>query len=205
MGKFDITTYNNLLPVKVANARFAQQLSTANITRKKLFSDLAPLFTDNDGNPLPYGACLLHRHYSLNNGERMVANGNRTSPSTMSDNIVAERWFPNGDEVEHRFTDNPAYLPPPPSADFMASFSTIINAYGIDTLGVCYAPGADELAPGYVFLEKDGAGDREQITITVTKQSLQDQLKSSEAAWVPTVNPDDHSVILACVHNCQEH
>ncbi|KDR72391.1 hypothetical protein GALMADRAFT_213379 [Galerina marginata CBS 339.88] len=201
MWKFDIKTYNNFHPIAAANARFDKQLSYSGITRAELFSELSELFLEGV-NAGQYAPCLIHRHYCLNEGERMVTSSNSTRPSRdRSLNIVAERWLKTGEEFEYRFTDNPASLAPPPSIAFMARFKSIVEENGIDVLGVCYAPTPSELAPGFVYSETVGQGDREQVLNIVHQSSLQGE-KTYQTSWVPTLNPQDQSFTMSCTHNC---
>ncbi|KAF8804301.1 hypothetical protein BYT27DRAFT_7194473 [Phlegmacium glaucopus] len=200
MNQFDVAKYNSLLPVGDADTLFNEQLNSAGITRRQLFSQLAPLFSEGE-NAGRYGTCLVHRHYLLMDGERMVTTNNSTMPTLdASVNIVADRWYSTGGEFEHRFTDNPTSLPPPPSADFFDKFRSIINANGIDILGVCYAPAVGELAPGFIFLEGGGAQDREQVLTVIPTSSR--PYGGYEASWVPRDDPDDPIFIGCCCSVC---
>jgi hypothetical protein len=196
---FGVAEYNKLLHISEADSLFEQQLVSAGITRGQLWSQLAPLFLEKT-NVGRYAACLIHRHYLLKDGERMVTNGNSTRPSTdTSVNIVAERWLSTGQDIEYRFTDDPASLPPPPSANFLARFKSITDANGIDILGVCYSPPIQDLAPGFIFLEKAGLRDREQVITIVPYTSLGN---AYQACWVARVNVDDLSPSMFCGTSC---
>ncbi|KDR70690.1 hypothetical protein GALMADRAFT_282143 [Galerina marginata CBS 339.88] len=193
MSQFTFSQYNKLPLVAVADALYNQQLAAAHITRDKLLSLLAPLFLQ-DENAGRYAACLIHRHYLLQEGERMVANGNSTQPSKdTSDNIVPDCWLPTGQAVEYRFatvTDR-ATLPPPPSKEFFNSFKKITDLYGVDMLGVCYLPEMDQLKDGFVFLETAGSGDREQVISIVSESEIAvaNSNQIYQTAWVTTFDP----------------
>jgi hypothetical protein len=192
MVSFDVTAYNNIPSVADADARFEEQLASAGLTRKQLFSDLAPLFLES-----PYGGryapCLIHRHYSLNDGERMVTTDHSSKPSTdISPKIVAERWSSSGEEVEHMFTDDPTSLPPPPPVDFVAKYKSILDSHAIDALGICYAP--DKLADVFILTEANGLADRERVT-TIIHHSARSN-KSYDVTWLVTRNPDGLAVII---------
>jgi hypothetical protein len=192
MGSFDIIAYNDLPFVSDADARFKEQLASAGLTRKQLLSDLAPLFLEP---PYAgrYAACLIHRHYSLKDGERMVTTEHSTKPSTdTSAQIVAECWSSSGEEVEHRFIDDTTTLPPPPPVDFLAKYKSILDSYGIDVLGVCWAP--DKVADGFIFAEVEGLEDRERVTTIIHHSARSD--KSYDVMWLVTRNPDGVSVII---------
>ncbi|KDR71366.1 hypothetical protein GALMADRAFT_214011 [Galerina marginata CBS 339.88] len=187
MSTFDVSAYNDLPFIADANARFEDQLASAGLTRSQFFKKLAPVFLEAPyiGH---YAACLIHRHYSLNDGERMVTNGPSARPSTeTSANIVGERWASNGEVIEFKFTDDPASHAPHPPAEFFAKFKSIVDAHGIDMLGVCYAPG--KLADDYLFLESPGPEDREQVTHLV-HSSASENKHSFEASWIPNLSPD---------------
>jgi hypothetical protein len=195
MVSFDVTSYNNLPLVADADARFKEQLASAGLTREQLLSDLAPLFMEAPYAGL-YAACLIHRHYSLKDGERMVTVDHSTKPSTdTSPQIVAECWSSSGEEVEHRFIDNLTSLPPPPPVDFLAKYKSILDSHAIDVLGVCYAP--DKPADGFIFSESGGLGDRERVTIIIHHSDRSGN--SYDVIWLVTRDPDGPCrVIVAC-------
>ena len=199
MASFNVSAYNELPSIAVANTRLEDQLASAGLTRDQFFSKLTPVFLEA---PYAgrYAACLIHRHYSLNDGERMVGTGPSAKPSTdTSPNIVGERWDSNGEVIEHKFTEDPASHPPPPPAEFFAKFKSILDAHGIDILGVCYAP--SKFQDGFLYLESAGSGDREQITSLV--HSSAPQLEDSfEATWIPKVDSEDGSCTMHKCCNC---
>lgn len=183
---FDVVSYNQTDLIREANERFEKQLASVHISRAEFFAKLAPLFVE-EVNAGRYAACLIHRHYLLTDGERMVTTGDSTKPSKdISPNIVPESWLATGEAFEYRYIDNPASLPPPPSADFLAKFKSITDAYSIDTIGICYTPPVEELAPGFVFLEVAGTLDREQVTKAAPVSSL--TASSYEAIWITKIN-----------------
>jgi len=188
---FDVARYSNLPFVADADARFNEQLASAGLTREQLFSKLGPLFLGS-----PYAACLIHRHYSLNDGERMVTIGESTQPSTdTSRQIVAECWSSSGEEIEHRFTDGSTTLPPPPPFGFFTQYKIILDSHAIDVLGVCYAP--DKLADGFIFSESGGLGDRERVTTIIHHSARSDH--SYDVTWLVTCNTDGvYEVTTAC-------
>ncbi|KDR67425.1 hypothetical protein GALMADRAFT_147199 [Galerina marginata CBS 339.88] len=201
MTTFDASAYNDLPFIADANARFESQLASAGLTRTQFFSKLAPLFLEAPyaGH---YAACLIHRHYALNAGERMVTTGPSAKPSSnTSPNVVGERWASNGEVIEHKLTDDPASNPPGPPPEFFSKFKSILDAHGINTLGVCHASG--KLADGFLFLESPGPGDREQVT-TLVRRSSPELKHSFEAAWSPKINPEDGFYTMGCCCNCTE-
>ena len=199
MASFDVSAYNDLPSIADADARLEDQLALAGLTRNQFLSKLTPVFLEA---PYAgrYAACLIHRHYSLNGGERMVATGPSTKPSTdTSPNIVGERWASNGEVIEHKFTEDPASHPPPPPAEFFAKFKSILDAHGIDILGVCYAP--SKYQDGFLYLESPGSGDREQVTALVHGSAPQLD-HSFEATWILKANPENGSYTMILCSNC---
>jgi hypothetical protein len=199
MSKFDVAAYNQLLLIHEADNRFNDQLASAGITRPELFSQLAPILLEGE-HAGKYAICLLHRHYSLNKGERMVTNDLVTKPSTnTSPRVVAERWSCTGQEIEYRLINDPASLPPPPSSELLSKVKSILDAKGIDILGVCYAP--EKLADGFEFMEVSGPGDRVQI-LSIVHVSTVDPYESYQAVWIAAVDPSDNTHVLRCGTNC---
>lgn len=187
MGIFDVQAYNQLLIIDEADSQFKQQLSAAGISREDLFLQLAPLFAKKEQTgKKPYGICLLHRHYLLNDGERMVSSGNSIQPSTdKSPNIVADRWFASGQEFEHTCAEAPLYDIP----SFLSEFKAINDVHGINILGVTYIPDLDNLGEEFTMFEEKGSKDREQIT-TIVRQSSLNPDTTIEATWIIHGDPN---------------
>jgi hypothetical protein len=198
MNNFDFAAYNKLYRIPDANKRFNEQLAAAALTRGQLFSKLAPLFMQPEYAG-KYAACLLHRHSDLQEGERMVTNNLVTKPSVeVSPHIVAERWSSTGEEIEHRFAKDPTSLSPPPPFEFLAKFKSILDANGIDNLGVTFAP--DKLENGFVFFETP-SDNRTQLLSVVPKASIQ-ATQVYQTMWIPTIDPDGQTSTMECSHNC---
>jgi len=200
----DIDTYNNLPLVSDADALFNKQLASAGITRNQLFSKLAPLFVE-DANAGRYAACLIHHHYDLKPGERMVTNNLSTKPleigsDSFSANIIAQIWLRTGEAIEYRVvTDSStANLPPPPPAEFFEKFRSLLDPIGIDILGVCLADA--ELEDGFIWQESDGPGDRERI-FTIIPRTAKPAPGYYEVTWIPKLDKDGQST-MGCGTNC---
>jgi hypothetical protein len=182
MGGFSVERYNQLFSIGEASSRFKRQLESAGLSDSQFFTELAPLFAE-EGKLTPYSPCLVHHHFSLKEGERMISHGHHSAPSTdVSPNIVPEFWLNTGEEIEHRYVDNSGAIPPPPSADFFSQFKAIQDKYGIDTLGICYSPSVDDLAPGFSFLETLVTEERAHIINRVPKSSI-DPTTTSPSVW----------------------
>ena len=174
MGGFCYQTYNQLPSIAEANYRFNKQLALASLTDLEFFTELVPLFSSerNESGP-SYSPCVIHRHFDLENGERMVANGNISQPSKdTSPNIVPECWLSTQDEIEHRYVDDPSSIPPPPSADFFSKFNAILRKYNIDDIGICYSP--PPLKPEHIYLETLEHDSRLQIINQILASSIDD-------------------------------
>ncbi|KAF9556119.1 hypothetical protein CPC08DRAFT_105904 [Agrocybe pediades] len=187
MSSCTVSRYNNLLAINEADELLNGQLAAANILRHDFLSLLAALFVGEKLHTY-YSPCLLHKHYFLKEGEKMVADGNSTMPSTeiADDRVVAERWYPNGEEMEYRVGNQNISLPPPPAPDFMDKFKALTERYGVDVVGVCHIPPVEELTPDSVFLEITGVRDREQVVKMVPCDSLLDG-GVYESCWVVTM------------------
>ncbi|KAF4622031.1 hypothetical protein D9613_009526 [Agrocybe pediades] len=184
MSRFSVSRYNNLLGVDEADKKLNKQLADAKISRHDFFSQLANLFLEENRH-IDYSPCLLHRHFLLEEGEKMVADGNSTMPST-DDSVVPERWYPDGEEMEHRVANPNIALPPPPPPEFMAKFKALTQRYGIDVLGVCYVPPVEELPPMSIFRETLGSRDREEVIQVVPKDDSSLGGPFYASCWVVT-------------------
>ena len=199
MVHFDTKAYNNLPLIADADALFQKQLASAGITRSQLFLQLVPLFLQ-DGNVGRYAICLVHHHYDLKAGERMVSTGRSTKPSTdTSVNIVPSSWLNTGEVIEFMFTPSPSTLPPPPSAEFFTKFRSILDAKNIDVLGICYAP--DDLDDGFMLRESRGVGDRVRV-LTAVHGSTPMGADCYLATWIPKVDPDNGSYVVVKAGCC---
>ncbi|PPR03253.1 hypothetical protein CVT26_008082 [Gymnopilus dilepis] len=209
MNTFSVAKYNSYPSIATAEALFLQQLSAAGLSLTKFLDQLSPLLLA-EAHEGHYAACLIHRHCLLQEGERMVSHGRSTRPSRdISCRIVPERWLGTGEEVEHRFVDAGHPIPLPPSPKFLEKFRDIVERHNIDTIGVCYAPSAAELAPGFTFLESAGVEDRELVVDVVQDAFIPDNAKVYCSAWVPEygISPlggesRQEKPAMRCTHAC---
>jgi len=201
---FSIDTYNSLSSIQKGVGVFDDQLKSSSLTVRTLLDELEPLFLGGD-NAGRYGIWILHRHFRLKTGERMVAKGFITEPTTdTSSLIVAERWNAKGEELEHRYVDDTDGVPPAPSPEFMLAFNAIMEAKKIDCLGVCFAPTTQEmekLQEGYVFLETTNhhEGGRKHVLNLVPADDLRTNAETTfQSSWTMS-GCGDHR----CSHTCQ--
>jgi len=205
---FSIDTYNSLPHIQKAVGVFNDQLNSSRLTVHTLLNELEPLFSRGD-NAGRYAIWVLHRHFRLEFGERMVAKGHITEPTTevSSHNrmIVAERWDAKGKELEYRYVDDTDSVPLPPSAEFMTEFKAIIDAKKIDCLGVCYDPTKQEMEKvqeGYVFLETTNqheGGRKHVINLVLADDPRLKGETVYRSTW--TMSGKDE---FNCTHNCLE-
>ena len=199
---FSVDTYNRLPYIWDAAGVFANQLKSSNLTMETLLQKLEPLFSKGD-DAGKYGIWILHRHFSLQAGERMVETGDTTEP-TIADSpcIVAERWNAEGRALEYRYIDPLDVIPSPPSAEFMTRFKAEMDAMRIDSLGVCFAPtqqDIEKIKGGYIFLETTNDDGRKQVINAVLRDHplVKDQ-STFEACWTMS-----GEVGCRCNHICQ--
>ena len=199
---FDTEAYNELPLVPDAIARFEKQLRAAGLNRTELFSELAPLFLVKSAEgtkPGPYAVFLIHRHFELEPGERMVENNNITEPSNSSLNIVPHIWLPTGQAIEFRrfISESDPPLPPPPTLEFISKFRSFLDKKGINTLGICYA---NTLEPGSYYLEEDGPRYRTRIVKLIHEPVA--PTDPYEVMWIPRYNPDSQYITMVWCCTC---
>ena len=207
---FDFNSYNQLPRIPAATAAFNSKLASSGITLDTLLDKLRPLFSSAEHNG-KYGIWLLHHHFDLEDGERMVKRGLISEPTVdRAANIVAEKWSGGGEELEHAYTsivdngnDKAGELPPPPSPEFIRRFQEIVGAYDmIDCLGICFAPSQEELEiihAGYTFLETSNQGRKHVLAaIPAGDPSLTDGSASVfRTTWSVTSDAG-----FDCTHSC---
>ena len=83
--------------------------------------------------PEGFGICLIHGHSALGQGEILLANGDVSEPSKISETLdfYPERWLTSGEPYE--FTTRPTKLPTPA---LLEAFKTAMR--GSTSLGLCY-------------------------------------------------------------------
>jgi len=91
---------------------------------QNLLKYLAPVFKDH-----PYfGICLVHRHCTLEDGERMLSVGRVSQPEIVEEGkYFPERWLANGDPYE--FSSHPTVENDYPLSDLLEAFSSRLTAY----------------------------------------------------------------------------
>ncbi len=99
---FNMTTheelYNGLSSVEDASYRLGNP--------KEILEKLTPVF-EKYGDK--FGVCLVHRHCTLDEGEKMVADGDISQPERDIE-CYPERWLASGEPYE--FTRKPTESPP---------------------------------------------------------------------------------------------
>jgi hypothetical protein len=168
-----VALYNDLPLVEDADRKF--------VDRPQIFSKLAPLFAAYDNQ---FGACLVHAHCKLEDGEMMVASGNVSQPKRNTQ-CYPERWLGSGEPYE--FNSRPTISPPP---DLLCKFKSIVD--GIDVLGIYFA--GDIQSSGILLEWTEG---RTNLTKIVTETI---DLPFIETAWIPGKGPSP--VTMMCIIGC---
>jgi hypothetical protein len=94
LSAFDTQFYNGLPSIEDADTAF--------VDRNNIFTKLAPLFAREEYRGV-YDVCLIHHHFDLKPGERMVSHGSISLPTLSSQEsqddplIIPERWTAYGD------------------------------------------------------------------------------------------------------------
>ncbi|KAK7045007.1 hypothetical protein R3P38DRAFT_185475 [Favolaschia claudopus] len=130
MSDSHVKLYNSLPSIKDAHDAFASDA--------EIISQLWPVLRKYEGK---FGVCLVHRHCSLLDGERMVADGVVTEPM-ITDQCHPLSWLKTGEPFE--FSSEPTERPPD---SLFADFRDIVGA--ISVLGIFYVPEEDRKHPRY--------------------------------------------------------
>ena len=122
--------YNCLLEVGEAAAALKRE------DRHTIFEELTRLlakYPNSAGSGAQFGICLVHRHFELDDGEKMVSDGNITQPQFQPESVYPSRWTAEGKPFE--FTrDKTKPLPD----DLPPNFQAIVNKYDVNVLGLYY-------------------------------------------------------------------
>lgn len=223
-----VERYNSLSTHLRANERFQCQLTGMQFLESQpsfdfrpalrvLLSELAPVFSNGESPPR-YAVWLLHGHFHLKEGERMVSrrDGGRDimEPTTdTSSRIVPERWNNIGEEIEHRVLADGETAPPHPPCELWNGFRQIMEKRGIDTLGICYAPDEtvlDRLRSGHIFLERTSTDNCPECRKHVTTLKFQSMVPddTTETSWIPRDFPPQVEsgtcpfIVDGCSHQC---
>lgn len=160
MTKFlDASSYNRLYPVEIANRLFTN--------RDEILKNLGHVLQTYGENK--FGVCIVHRHCVLEEGERMVANGNVSQPERDGP-VYPERWLATGEAYE--FTREKTISP---SEELLHNFRKIVG--NVQVLGLFYIP--DEEISGVVLERTEG---RRNITKIVSYDTPR---KAITTAWHP--------------------
>ena len=152
--------YNSLLIVQDAAAALNRVED-----RRTIFEELTRLlarYPNGAGSGAQFGICLVHRHFRLYNGEKMVSDGDIARPQSqpgsppIGDLYPASRWTAEGKPFE--FTrDETKPLPD----DLPPKFQAIVNKYDVKVLGLYYVE--DPTLSRGVGIERLDSGTRSHI------------------------------------------
>ncbi|KAJ7826592.1 hypothetical protein B0H14DRAFT_2517335 [Mycena olivaceomarginata] len=105
-----------------------------------IIPQLRPLLRKFEGK---FGVCLVHRHCTILDEERMVADGPVTEP-LITDKCHPIRWLKTGEPFE--FSLQPTECPPD---SLLSEFRQIVGEPSV--LGIFYVPEEDRKRPRYGF------------------------------------------------------
>ncbi|TFK24486.1 hypothetical protein FA15DRAFT_592324 [Coprinopsis marcescibilis] len=184
----DYTDYNNLPSLEDADGGFT------NDDRARLFPDLIRLFSQ-EAYAGVYAFGLVHRHFELERGERMVTTAKIpheeyiTRPEKFPDNtIIADRWTANGQAFEFSRLHAGQEAVPPPPQQLLATFRELIGSRLERFLGIYLSPNHPD---GQIYLDGPfNSEDREQIIL------VQDSCSCSiygavSVCWAPREGDSD--------------
>ena len=158
----EASAYNSLLYVDTADQHFPIPV------RDEIFAKLITVLQQYGNNR--FGVCLIHRHCSLEEGERMVSDGDISQPQRDAP-AYPERWLATGESYEFSREKTTS-----PSEELLERFRTVIG--DIKVLGLCYI--RDEETEGILRVERTEG--RSNITAIVPSNAAPNAITT---AWHP--------------------
>ncbi|KAF2231934.1 hypothetical protein EV356DRAFT_277210 [Viridothelium virens] len=145
MTSKDVVAYNTLPSLRQAAARMDEK------TRALLFGDIRNLFLESGVNDM-YGLCLLHKHFPIDDSERLVEYGHTSTPWRKPDDggdtkyggaIAARSWRSvEGIMIPYEFFYSD--VAPSYNTAFAAKLSILLHELGVqETFGLRYLGGHD--------------------------------------------------------------
>ncbi|RXW19801.1 hypothetical protein EST38_g6057 [Candolleomyces aberdarensis] len=191
-----LTWYNNLPSVEDASLIFTN--------RDQWFQRIGPLLAKDENKP--YALTLVHRHFLLGNGERMIATGLTTKPeavqNTLDTDVQNSSWNSEGWGYEWQRVKTPRDRVPPPNNDLIVAFQKIFEHDDTNTgkvLGLALRP--EPLAPDYVWWETTRKEARELVIEQKRRSDITDP-QTFETCWIPQLNPETMEVVMKCCGTC---
>jgi hypothetical protein len=195
LSAFDTQFYNGLPSIEDADSAF--------FDRNNIFTKLAPLFAREEYRGV-YDVCLIHHHFDLKPGERMVSHGSISlpipSPSQDDALIVPERWTAYGEAFEFRKVELNEELTPPPPASLLEEFRQCIGEQA-SILGICLAE--DCLPKGHVYWETTSDHVARSHVLEIRERvDLANCGSLFETCWRP--ESDGTRVVMTCCAVCDD-
>jgi hypothetical protein len=191
LSSFDTQFYNSLPSISDADSAF--------IDRETLFSRLAPIFSKEEYCGV-YEVCLVHHHFDLKPGEKMVSHGlislPMPSPSSEDKLIIPERWTAEGQPFEFRKINSEDERVPPPPASLLEEFKQCIGALKVP-LGICLA--GESLGDGQVYFETTDDPSARSHVLEI-KNRAEVSRNFFETCWRPERNGSKS--VMACCAVC---
>ncbi|RXW14360.1 hypothetical protein EST38_g11491 [Candolleomyces aberdarensis] len=187
--------YNNLLVITEADKTFT--------SRQQWFQKLAPLLGRAEVRE-KYNLCLVHRHFNLQPGERMVATGLVTQPeivptsdSAPSD-IIPSSWTADGIPFEWKRIKTLEEIVAPPPAELVQEFSEVVGEGSV--LGLSLAQ--DPLPEGEIWCEHPNPDLRQHILEIQTVEALSGG-GASDTCWKVKISSDGGQAEVIFVNGCK--
>lgn len=208
------TMYNGLPLIPDAYTELRRELKAApSVSNNDLMlpiledPDVCKLFRDGVGEGDEgrfFGIWIVHRHFRLERGERMVAEGDVAKPVSENLTHLAERWDHYGNAIEF-MQPGADQTPQAPSANFTRAFRELMyNKFGVSSLGLCRV--GRRLAPGCIYLETTEVVRRAQITqiVPIGQETLDSEPSglTYPSSWV-IADPDSAYTQIVCNCTCK--
>jgi hypothetical protein len=197
LSAFDTQFYNGLPSIEDADTAF--------VDRNNIFTKLAPLFAREEYRGV-YDVCLIHHHFDLKPGERMVSHGSISLPTLSSQEsqddplIIPERWTAYGDPFEFRKVKSGEEFAPPPPASLLEEFRQCVGDQA-SILGICLAEG--RLPEGHVYWETTNDHVARSHVLEIKERvDLADCRSLFETCWRP--ESDGTRIVMTCCAVCDD-
>lgn len=199
-----VNLYNKLPLINEAYAILRQELKAdPSVSNDKLMlpvlqdPEVRSLFCDGipgENDQGLFDIWIVHRHFALEMGERMVSTGNISTPTPQDSTHFADRWDLSANEIEFvRVSEGEVSTQRAPSGIFAKAFQELMSRkFGVSCLGLCLAPSA-KLPPGFFYLETIDTKTRSQIVeVLPTSNTVTDLLARTYRSTWSVLDPDNN-------------
>ncbi|KAJ2918475.1 hypothetical protein MD484_g1979, partial [Candolleomyces efflorescens] len=190
-SNFDWKEYNGLLLIGDAAKKF-QEAGGDKFVQKP---EAQALLREANGSSLKYTLSLVHRHFALEEGERMVSKGNVTKPEKGTENnykVVPSSWNSSGSGYEWTNFNNTDQFVPDYPENLLKRLGDLLNGISEDkdrealkeVLGISLAQ-AEQLGEDFIWWEN--TDDAKRAHCLYIKRTNDPQLTNTtyKTAWIP--------------------